>query len=159
MAITYEPIGTTTLTSTAAISFTSIPATYTDLILVTKLNVSGGNDVDLRFNGDTGSNYSYVTFYGTGSARGSTRAGNLTFARIDYYGYAETNVGHINIAHIQNYSNTNMYKAILARNNNASNGTGLNSCLWRSNSAINSIAIIGNYDAGSVATLYGIKEA
>ena len=60
MPNTYEPIATNTLGSAASsVTFSSIPSTYTDLIVVMNYaNSTGLADVFFRFNGDTGSNYS-----------------------------------------------------------------------------------------------------
>jgi len=159
MAITYEPIASIKLTSTASIVFGSIPQTYTDLVLVTNLKLNASTDVDIRLNNDTGTNYSFTGLYGTGSAAGSTRSINLNYMRLDYYGYADTTFGQINIANFPNYTNTSVYKSVLARSNNANNGVGVNACLWRSTAAITSISLVGTYDADSTAILYGIKAA
>ena len=58
---TYTPIATQTPGSnTASISFSSIPGTYTDLVLVidNAFTASGGYSYSLSFNDDTASNYS-----------------------------------------------------------------------------------------------------
>jgi hypothetical protein len=45
MAITYEPIATTTLGSAAAdVTFTSISGTYTDLVLVAVTQIGSSGD-------------------------------------------------------------------------------------------------------------------
>lgn len=159
MPTTYEPIATTTLSSAGTITFNSIPNTYTDLVLVTRLVMSGGADVDIRLNSDTGSNYSFSSLYGTGSTTGGTRSNNLTYMRLDYYGYVDGTIGQLGIAHFQNYSSTGQYKTVISQHGNADNGVGLNVCLWRSTSAINSISLLGTYNIGSTATLYGILKA
>lgn len=159
MAITYEPIATTTLSSSGTITFSSIPATYTDLVLITRLIGSTAYDFDIRLNGDTGSNYSYTALYGTGSTTGGTTSANLTFMRLDYYGYIETTVGQVNITNIQNYASTSVFKTAIAQNGNANNGMGINIGLWRNTAAVNSISILGTMSTGSAATLYGIKAA
>ena len=84
MATTYEAIQTTTLGSAAAdITFSSIPATYTDLVLVyIGATVSNNINYYLRFNGDTGTNYSYTYLSGTGSAVGSGRGSTTAFLYI-----------------------------------------------------------------------------
>lgn len=159
MPATYEPIATTTLTTSGTITFSSIPSTYTDLVLVTRLAMSGGSDLDVRLNGDTGNNYSFGTVYGTGSVTGGSHSANLSFMRLDYYGYIGEVIGQINIANFQNYSNTSIQKTVIALGTNASNGVAANVCLWRNTSAINSISILGTCSSGSTATLYGIKAA
>lgn len=70
MAATYEPIATTTASgSSSSITFSSISSAYTDLVLVANASVTSGSDTAiLRFNGDTGSNYSRTFLSGNGSS-------------------------------------------------------------------------------------------
>lgn len=164
---TYTPIATTTLTSAAAnITFSSIPSTYTDLVLVlVTAEQSGFNGESvLRFNSDSGSNYSNTYLSGSGSATASNRNTSSTVVRVSYYAGNTLTVGNMNyIVQIQNYSNTTTYKTLLSRSNNASGGIDAIVGLWRSTSAINSISFFysdsGNVIAGSTATLYGITAA
>lgn len=169
---TYEPIATQTLGSTAsAVTFNSIPQTYTDLIVVVNAAYSGTVD-DIRFrvgNGgtlDSGNNYSYTIMYGTGASAGSVRASNQSSGIGDYYASPNTTLGATNqIFHFQNYSNTTTYKTILFRSSRADNGvdTGVN--LWRSTNAITDISFArsssfsGTWATGSTFTLYGIANA
>ena len=66
MPKTYEPIATTSLPSGgASITFSSIPQTYTDLVLTTSglAQTGGGGSIALKFNNDTlasSTNYSYI---------------------------------------------------------------------------------------------------
>ena len=165
MASTYEPIATTTLSSGAStITFSSISGSYTDLILVCELVDGGGYDIAIRFNSDTGSNYSRTYLSGNGTSAYSGRVSNQTYGYLSAYGWPDTGLRAINIAHIMNYSNSTTYKTIISRSNRASNGTDAVVNLWRSTSAITSITIApqftaNNYGAGSTATLYGIKSA
>jgi len=65
MTDTYRPLATITLGSTASsITFSSIPATYRDLIIVGN---PLGAEAAARFNGDSGSNYNGVQMWGNGS--------------------------------------------------------------------------------------------
>jgi hypothetical protein len=164
MAITYSPIATTTLsTSATTVDFTSISGSYTDLILICSLKGTDATDLALRFNSDSGSNYSATQLYGAGTAAGSTRTTSQTYVNADYYGYIQSTNFTVNIIHIMNYSNTNTYKTVLARASQAGNGTNAGSALWRSTSAITSIrAMLTNaesFASGSTFTLYGIKAA
>jgi hypothetical protein len=161
MPTTYEPIATTTLTtSSSSVLFSSIPQTYTDLVLVTNLiSASGGQDLDIRFNGDSAANYSWTSLYGTGSVVASTRNSNDTKFRTDFYGYIETTLRENAIIQIQNYSNTTTFKSAISRANNANTGVDLNVGLWRSTAAISSITFVNNLAAGSTLNLYGIKAA
>lgn len=156
---TYTPIATTTLTSISGVTFSSIPATYTDLILVISnaTTLSSTTDIDIRFNGDTGGNYSGTSLWGTGSTAGSaTHSG--TVARVTYYGSATIAQGMHSITHIMNYANTSTYKTLITRASNANNGVNAEVNLWRSTAAINSITI-NALNPGTTFTLYGIAAA
>lgn len=152
------PIATTTLGSAAAsYTFSSIPGTYTDLILVASTqNASGADNFLLNFNGDTGSNYSVTRLNGNGTSAGTNRATNQTVLQCgDVYSTRSTT-----IVHIMNYSNTTNYKTTITRQNNATNLVAANVNLWRSTSAITSILISTssyNFSAGTTFTLYGIN--
>jgi hypothetical protein len=160
MPTTYEPIQTQTVgTATASITFSSIPATYTDLILVFNGSMdSGENSLGLRFNSDTGTNYSSTALYGSGSTPASLRQTNTSKM---YMGRADTTVSP-NIFHIMNYTNSTSNKTAIAKGLDASIVM-LNAGLWRSTAAITSITLSDfegrNITVGSVATLYGIKAA
>jgi hypothetical protein len=164
---TYTPIAT--YTSGSAFSnytFTSIPSTYTDLILVGNFGTtSGGANIALQVgNGsiDTGSNYSFTFMAGDGSSASSGRASNQAQIYIDYSAYASNSISATYIWQIQNYSNTTTNKTVLGRANTPSVGT--NACvgLWRSTSAIDRIKIdpqSTTFLANSTFTLYGIQAA
>jgi hypothetical protein len=164
MAITYEPIATTTLgTAEATVTFSSISGSYTDLILITN-SATGVNDIDMyvQVNSDTGGNYSWTRVRGDGSAASS---GNTTSSSLGYRvgNMSGSDVGQNNaVIQFQNYSNTTTYKTLLSRSNNASLLVEAYVGLWRSTSAINTIAIktqSGNFSTGSTFTLYGIASA
>jgi hypothetical protein len=75
---TYTPLATVTLGSSASsVTFSSIPATYRDLILVVDGTTNATHNVGMRFNGDTGNNYFMVTAFGNGSTTSS-----VTFSSI-----------------------------------------------------------------------------
>jgi hypothetical protein len=165
MPITYEPISTTTLSSAASsITFSSIPATYTDLRLVLVLKSAATQYAQFRVNGDTGSNYSYTWMDGSGS--GSPAAGNGNNDSLIYLSQRTITSGQVAFFTLDIFSyagSTN--KTILITNNQDENGSGyvgIQVGLWRSTSAINTINLISGvsiYDAGTTATLYGIKNA
>jgi hypothetical protein len=164
MTVTYDKIATTTLGSaSASVEFSTISGTYTDLVLV--INILGFSDPDysaaLRFNSDTGTNYSLTNLYGNGTSSGNDRT--LNAAQIQCYGKAVgvPNAVSSGITHIQNYSNTTTYKTALTRWGAAGSGLNANVGLWRNTAAITSITIIGlnsnTFSTGSMFTLYGIK--
>jgi len=164
MAITYEPIASTTLGSASAtITFSSIPATYTDLRLVLTAKSTSGAVVypAFRFNSDTGTNYSNVFLVGNGSTASSLRGTNETQIGIASNGSDSTIFGLYTLD-IFSYADST-YKTILASESADANGSGTvvrSLHLWRSTSAITSILIRnGDYEIGTTATLYGILKA
>ena len=157
---TYTPIATTTLGSASGIvTFTSIPSTYTDLRLIYTGTGSTTIPFALRFNTDSGSNYSYTALYGSGSAAFSIRGTTQTEG---YVGNVWTDQNTITVE-IQNYSNATTYKTQISRANSAGNRVATWVNLWKSTAAINRIDITatggGTYQTGSTFTLYGIAAA
>jgi hypothetical protein len=158
IARTYEPIATATSGSTSY-TFNSIPSTYTDLILVVSGTATGSNiNYGLRFNGDSGSNYSVTRLYGSGTSASNDRLANFT----NTLSSNMTDGANTVIHHIMNYSNTSTYKTALVRSNTGTNYVWANVAMWRSTAAINSIQYFttasGSMASGTL-TLYGIKAA
>jgi hypothetical protein len=162
---TYTLIASTTIGSTgSSLTFSSIPQTYTDLVIVSNalrgISGSGGDLVRLQFNGDTSSNYSWTQGYGNGSSAVSNNSTNQTQA---FAGAAADATGTSNwcpnICHILDYANTTTYKSALARVNQNGSYTGIVINLWRSTAAINSIYLTATngFTAGSTFKLYGIE--
>ena len=170
MAKTYTPIATQTLTtSSATITFSSIPQTYTDLVLIINGGTaSQGDNVWLRFNSDSGSNYSFTELRGNGSTAASARGSNQTFASLSSSIGGAPTLGQNFIANVMNYSNTTTNKTVISRVNQPDGstsypGVGAYVNLWRSTSAISTVLIGrtggGNLLDGSTFTLYGILKA
>lgn len=174
---TYTPIANNILSAdTASITFSSISGSYTDLVLVCSVKSAAGastNDVriDLRFNGDTNTNYSDTLLRGSGTAASSARDTNRTqideLSNIPLNSSSEFGLFTYNI---MNYSNTTTYKTLLGRGGVTTSPSypfvGAQVGLWRSTSAITSITIFaqgGNssvgFATGSTFTLYGIAAA
>ncbi len=161
---TYTPIAAVTLaTAESSVTFSSIPQTYTDLVLICNGAVTAGAvNYNCNINSDAGSNYSRTFMSGTGSAAQSNRASNLTTMVLNDYGYLDTTFRTNNIAYFMNYSNTTTYKTVLSRANNSDNGTSANVNLWRNINAITSIQISptsSTFISGSTFALYGISSA
>ena len=166
MAATYEPIATTTIGSaTSSYTFTSIPSTYTDLVLITNTKASSGDYLRFRVgNGsiDSGANYSQTVLSGNGSSAASYRYTSVNQSNLLIASAVPTSDYQLSIANFQNYSNTTTYKTIIHRGNNASSSVETGVTLWRSTSAINQIQVLflsDNIAVGSTFTLYGIKAA
>ena len=163
---TYTPIKTFTLSNALAeVSFTSIPNTYTDLVLVfTGQFDSSGKQTVFQFNGDNlanSVNYSDTLLGGTGTAAESGRDTNKGVMALGYMPTANAQIA--SIYRFMNYSNTTTYKTVLSRYNDAAAYTGTNVGLWRSTAAINSMRVLayngGNFNSGSTFSLYGIAAA
>ena len=165
---TYEPIATTTVSSTTTgVTLSSIPSTYTDLLIVTNIiTTAADRSVYLRVNGDTGSNYSYTSIYGEGTAAASGRSTSQTRSKIlgEFYGTSTTVPCNIRTSILSYAGSTN--KTFLSSASGDKNGTGEVGRfvgLWRSTSAINSITIdtggANDIASGTTITLYGIKAA
>jgi hypothetical protein len=161
---TYTPIATTTLGSNQnTITFSSITGSYTDLILVADSNSTGAVTIELRFNNDSGSNYSQTRLYGNGSSAVSDRHSNLTFIPYVAGTVSSTTLRANGILQVQNYSNTTTNKTCLIRANSSSDAVTALVGLYRSTSAITRIDLAcgsaTDFRTGSTFTLYGIAAA
>jgi hypothetical protein len=163
----YEVISTQTLGSAvASVTFSSIPQTHTDLVLISSpIATTDGMSLYVRFNGDTGSNYSRTLMSGYGTSAGSTRHSNVTYIGSNWQVGGGTGGTSPYIHNIQNYSNSTTYKTVIFRANNYPY-SGLSEVtaevgLWRNTAAITSINVsyVNNFAIGSTFTLYGIKAA
>jgi hypothetical protein len=115
----------------------------------------------MRFNSDSGSNYSWTHLFGTGSAANSNRGSNDSSILI---GYSPAAIGgNAIITNIQNYSNSTTNKTAISRASEADYRVGAIAGLWRNTAAITSLTLLdeggGNLLTGSTFTLYGIKAA
>jgi len=159
MASTYEKIATTTVSAVSSVTFSSIPATYTDLILVGVGSSSSSGTLYMQFNSVTSNQYSYISLYGNGSATGSgkTAAGSATaFGYFGFYGTGQNNF----ICNIQNYANTNTFKTTISRSNDTVTYVATTAMLWQNTAAINNILIALNSGTFTgTLSLYGIKAA
>ena len=162
MASTYTPIATTTIgTATNSYTFSSIPSTYTDLVIIAVLKGSpNGINPVIEFNGDTTPNTSTTYITGNGTSASSARTSSYGLL-----GYANNTEPCTFIISVQNYSNATTYKTTLFRKNATGDETGAGVILWRATpAAINAIKIkslngADNLAAGSTFTLYGIAAA
>lgn len=157
---TYTPIYSTTLSSTTStITFSNIPTTFTDLVLVFNGAASSYVNTYININGDSSALYGQTRLYGNGSSAISARYNAATFA---YVGDVHTTQSS-GILHFMNYTNTNTHKTFLSRDNAAGGGLGCWAGLYRSNSPITSILFgatsAATFTVGSTFTLYGIKAA
>ena len=161
---TYEPIATTTLGSAAnSITFSSIASTYTDLRLVITYDATiNTSEIYMRFNSDSGSNYSRTRLQSDGTTVSTGVSTNQTYGIL---GGTDAPMVYYGIDIFSYAGSTNKtYLAEFAQDKNGSGQVRRDVGLWRSTSAITSILLDGSLGggqlpAGTIATLYGIKAA
>ena len=155
---TYTPIYSTTFSSVASsITFSNIPTTFTDLVVVIGGKFSADISAGIYFNGDTGSNYATTRIWGNGTSAQSSSSNNSTQISLTA---GNGSVLSTYIANIMNYSNASTYKPVLGRasQDQVSSRIGM----WKSAAPITSITFVangGNFAVGTAVTMYGIKAA
>lgn len=151
----------------ATIEFTSIPQTYTDLVVKLSARSTSANTFEnyiLTFNGSSQTGMSGRHLYGTGSAAGSGTysSGDGSIFSVPANVTAST-FGNLEM-YIPNYTSANN-KSISIDNVSENNATAgqqnLQASLWSNSAAITSIRFAlsgGNYAQYSTATLYGVSS-
>jgi hypothetical protein len=150
---TYTPLATVTLASAASsVTFSSIPATYRDLILVVNGNTTDNQFTGFQFNTDSGSNYSFVRMFSGPSSSSDTRTyGLLTSGNPSLTLNA--------IAQIMDYSATDKHKTVLVRSNIPADNVAAHAVRWANTSAITSLAVAAistTWAVGTTINLYGV---
>ena len=173
MANTYTLISSNTLSSSAAsVTFSSIPSTYTDLVLrvsARSTRAATSNNMNYRLNAAT-TNYSYTYIYGSGSSAASARGTGDTYQYLATMGSANSTTNTITSSelYIPSYtaSINKLSSRVSAFENNSSTTWEIDAGadLYSSTSAITSITLYsgeGNFsfDVGSSFYLYGIKNS
>lgn len=149
---------------TSSITFSNIPQTYQHLQIrgVGKDTRTGfaASQLTIRFNSDSGTNYSYHSLYNDGTSPLAFGSANNSGGAINCGGSGD--FFHGAIVNIIEYKNTSIFKtssAFSGGDNNSSGQINISSWLWRNTSAINSIQIIPlspNIAQHSVYSLYGV---
>lgn len=156
----------------SSIDFTSIPNTYTDLVikLSTRRSDTTEGYLSLRFNGDSNSNYKNRTIRGTGSTASSsadTSATYIDFWVIDGTGYTSNTFASTDI-YIPNYAgstNKSLSAENVSENNSSTAYMQVTAGYMALTTAINQITFYaagapsGTFAQYSTATLYGIKNS
>jgi hypothetical protein len=149
--------------STGTITFSSIPSTYSHLeVRASFLASSANDDLLVRLNGDTASNYSFHELRGSGTTVITSRTAPQA------YMVAAGNAGNTTypssfVLSFYEYKNTNINKTIRVLSGQDRNGDGsvsLFSGNWRNTAAVNSITLYAPssvFNTGSKFALYGIK--
>lgn len=178
----YESIATVTVGAggSSSISFTSIPSTYKHLQLRWSAQTNRAtyniDDLIIRFNSDSGANYSTHRLQEYAVSPSSTVIGqNYANTTAIYVGTVTssvaTNTFSAAVTDILDYANTNKYKTLRTLSGSDTNGAAsgyagivsFNSGNWRSTSAITSLTLTPEYGSlisqYSTFALYGIKGA
>jgi hypothetical protein len=166
----YELISTTVLTSTSAnITFSSIPSTYKHLQLRNVVRSTGNNEDNYRmtFNGVGGTAYADHFLSGDGASVVSSGATNMAFVRILFasaYSGSPSAQFASSVIDIVDYASTTKNKTVKGLSGEIYSGqrtrATLFSGLWNNTSAISSITLVPGADSfqiGSRFSLYGIK--
>jgi len=162
---TYEPIATSSPSGTNSVTFNSL-GSYTDIRLVGQaITTVAGQGILCRVNGDTGVNYSVTQLRGTGASAVSNRFSNdsMYFGEWNTSGTSTTIPMYGSLDFFSYGGSTK--KTVLGMGANDQNGSGAVNrfvWLWNNTAAISSITLSlasGNFSAGTMFTLYGIKAA
>lgn len=108
----YTLISTTSLTAGTSVTLSSIPSTYKHLFLtISGLTCSGNDDIWIRFNSDTGSNYTGIDFNDASSG------GAFNLSRLLFSDFASANADKsAGELFISDYLDTTQYGKILRYN-------------------------------------------
>lgn len=162
MTSTEVAIASQTLGSaTATITFSSIPSTYTDIRVVVNGTPTGNTQFRLRFNNDSGANYSGTEVRANGASAGSDRYNSDTGIYSNWAAFATSAQPVLTTFNVFSYASS-AKKTTLSTFNQDTNGSGTIEYgvgLWNSTSAITTIDLsaAGNsFNTGTIVTLYGI---
>ena len=170
MATTYTLISSSFPTSGNSVTFSSIPQTYTDLVILVSAratNASVISNFQVGFNGVTTATYSSTWLQGSGSAASSSRnqSNEIYSGFINGGGSTASSFASSEI-YIPNYTNSTNNKQIsnftTSEDNSATAYITGSAGLSRNTAAISSVTIYfgGNTIAsGSSLYLYGIKNS
>lgn len=173
MATTYTLISSNVLSGSAAsVTFSSIPSTYTDLVLRISARSDFANNyvnIGLKINNDATAIYSYTYIRGDGSSAASSFNFDTTpELDIPYSGVGSSNTANTfsnQEIYIPNYNSTiaKQFSSFSEVENNAATGYNTaHAILYRGTSAITRLDLnagtSSNFVSGSSFYLYGIKK-
>jgi hypothetical protein len=173
MASTYQLITSTTLGASAtSVTLSSIPSTYTDLVVRISARsdrTTVNNGIRLIFNSSSAASYSYTNLVGTGTtaSSGSTSAQTLALIGATTGTSATANTFSNHEIYIPSYTvaQNKPYSSFAVTENNATAAeVAAYAELWSNTSAINSITFTPagtsiNFITGSSFYLYGVKNS
>jgi hypothetical protein len=167
----YESIATVTVGAggQSSVTFSSIPSTYQHLQVRFIARISTSDTAEntwLRFNADTGSNYTYHFLDGNGSSASAGAGTSQTRILAGRAGAANSgsNIFGTNVVDVLDYANANKYKTARILGGIDRNGDGnirLDSGVWMNTAAVTSLTIMpttgNNFVQYSHFALYGVK--
>jgi hypothetical protein len=170
MAITYNLISSVTLSGTSTISFTSIPQTFTDLLIKFSVKSNGGSIADATIVSINGTPALTPTGNSTrilSKDTAKTSASNNYYIAMSGESASTSSFSNTDI-YFPSYTQTGIRKLLLANSGygrTAGNGTAMiGSASCTITAAINSISFDyfdnggTGFRSGSTAYLYGIKK-
>ena len=159
---TYIALANITLgTASSSITFSSIPATYRDLVMVINGSVATATSFNFRFNGDSGTNYFVVNVQGFSPPTSGSSTDNKMVP------WAPNNLvanqPFLLTSNFMDYSATDKHKTALHRIGGQAGGetwVAMTAGRWANTGAITSIVIESgaNFNAGATLALYGIAS-
>lgn len=151
-------IATVTLQeSSSTVTFSGIPTTYRDLILVANMKLLSSAEPRLRFNSDSTTSYSMVQLAANGSGTLSN-TGTQSFGWITPNSGTSTTNFDLYTAQLLDYSATNKHKTWLSRYNPDAGYVNALSNRWAKTEAINTVQFFtssSSFAAGSTFSIYG----
>lgn len=171
MATTYTLIASSAPTSDAtSVVFSSIPQTYTDLVVRWSVRQTGGGtfgDANIYINSEGGSNYSWTRVRGDGStgviSGNTSTASNWSMNNATNNGGSTTNVFSTNECYIPNYTSTTVNKSayVVHYVERLAAVTYITAAaLYRSaTAAVTSVGFGSGFATGTTFYLYGIKNS
>jgi len=173
MPATYTLISSNVLSSSAAsVTFSAIPATYTDLVLKISArtdNAAIQSNSRIQFNSDTSTNYSENWVRGNGATIAASRVSNqvqiLEALLVNGDGATANTFNSLEI-YIPSYTvsrNKPISSIAMTETNGSTAYLYSTAILWRNTAAVTSISIFNGgttvYLSGSSFYLYGISNA
>jgi hypothetical protein len=172
-ALTRITAATITGSATSSYTFTSIPSTYTDLLIVAKVKGSNTNYGSCKLTLGTGGTLNSTTsktqiaLYGNNTSAGKEIILDMTQFDLCRASGISSDQWGMHEVRLNSYANTNIHKYMICRTSLAiGTGKGVESIagVWRNTGAVDTIkfestATGNNFAIGSTFTLYGVKAA
>jgi hypothetical protein len=165
MANTYVKILSLSVSGVNPINITSIPSTYTDLLVVISARDTASGGSYMTINGTTTGYSERLLFTGGSTVNSANQATtNIGWSYLTNTSFATANTFSNCEFYIPNYAGSTsktIASTSVTENNGAAANIYVNSALWSNGAAINSLSLVssgGVFASDSTVTLYGIKK-